>query len=157
MYDGPNPNKGAGPIVAGLVVLVALLMLPVLALHRLGIDLRWVGAGGLGLSALTYWAYACDKRRAQQRASRVSEAHLHLLEILGGWPGAWMAQRRLRHKCSKVSYQVVFWLIVLGYQLAAFDCFQDWQLSRAALKWFEEDRQGDTHVGEKSFGGAKAS
>ena len=54
------------------------------------------------------------------------------------WPGAWVAQRRLRHKCSKGSYQFVFWLIVLGHQFAAFDSFQDWQLSRAGLKWMEQ-------------------
>jgi len=41
---------------------------------------------------------------------------LHLLELLGGWPGAFLAQRRLRHKCSKRRYQFVFWLIVLAYQ-----------------------------------------
>jgi uncharacterized membrane protein YsdA (DUF1294 family) len=67
----------------------------------------------------------------------VSEANLHLLELLGGWPGAFLAQRRLRHKCSKGSYQFVFWLIVLGYQFAAYDSFHDWQYSRAAWKYIE--------------------
>jgi len=43
----------------------------------------------------------------------------------------------LRHKCSKGSYQVVFWLIVLAYQFAAFDSLQNWQLSRAALARLE--------------------
>ena len=66
----------------------------------------------------------------------MSEAQLHLLELLGGWPGALLAQRRLRHKCSKRSYQIVFWLIVLAYQFAAMDSLQNWQLSRAALsRW----------------------
>ncbi len=137
-------------MAAGLLVLVALLILPVRALHRLGIDLRWVAAGGLVLNAVAYWAYACDKRRAQQGAWRVSEAHLHLLELLGGWPGAWIAQRRLRHKCSKGSYQAVFCLIILGYQLAAFDSLRDWQLSRAILKWFEEHQHGKSQLGEKN-------
>jgi hypothetical protein len=31
---------------------------------------------------------------------------------MGGWPGAFVAQRRLRHKCVKRKYQIVFWLIV---------------------------------------------
>jgi hypothetical protein len=39
-------------------------------------------------------------------------------------------------KCSKRSYQVVFWLIVLAYQFAAFDSLHNWQLSRAALNRF---------------------
>jgi uncharacterized membrane protein YsdA (DUF1294 family) len=59
------------------------------------------------------------------------------LELLGGWPGAFLAQRWLRHKCSKGSYQAVFWLIVLAYQFAAFDSLQNWQLSRAALNQLE--------------------
>jgi uncharacterized membrane protein YsdA (DUF1294 family) len=78
-----------------------------------------------------------DKRREEEREWRVPEARLHLLEILGGWPGAFLAQRRLRHKCSKGSYQVVFWLIVLAYQFAAFDSLNNWQLSRAALDRLE--------------------
>jgi uncharacterized membrane protein YsdA (DUF1294 family) len=56
---------------------------------------------------------------------------LHLLELLGGWPGAFIAQRRLRHKCSKRQYQVVFWAIVLLYQTTAFDSLQQWRISRA--------------------------
>jgi uncharacterized membrane protein YsdA (DUF1294 family) len=51
---------------------------------------------------------------------------------------AWVAQRRLRHKCSKGSYQFVFCLIVLGWQVAALDSFHDWELSRAGLKWFDQ-------------------
>ncbi len=117
-----------------LLVFVGLLVLPGLALQRLGGNYLWVGFYAALLSALTYWAYWCDKRRAQQGAWRMPEARLHLLELLGGWPGAFLAQRRLRHKCSKRSYQFNFWLIVLLYQLAAFDSLQNWQLSRAALR-----------------------
>jgi uncharacterized membrane protein YsdA (DUF1294 family) len=120
-----------------LLVLIGLLVLPVIAGQRFGSDFLWVGAYGILLSALTYWAYAADKRRAEGREWRVPEARLHLLELLGGWPGAFLAQRRLRHKCSKGSYQVVFWLIMLAYQFAAFDSLQHWQLSRAALDQLE--------------------
>jgi uncharacterized membrane protein YsdA (DUF1294 family) len=119
--------------VVSILVLIGLLVLPVIAGQRFGAVSQWVGAYGVLLNALTYWAYAVDKRRAEEREWRVPEARLHLLELLGGWPGAFLAQRRLRHKCSKGSYQVVFWLIVLAYQFAAFDSLQNWELSRAAL------------------------
>ena len=99
--------------------------------------MRWVGAYGLAISAFTYWAYARDKRRAQEGEWRIAEAHLHLCELLGGWPGAWIGQQHLRHKSAKFSYQFVFWLIVLAYQFAAFDSLRDWQLSRAGLKWIQ--------------------
>ncbi len=118
--------------------MAGLLVLPVMALHGRALDVRWAGAYGLVVSTLTYWAYKSDKRRALEGEWRIPEARLHLLELLGGWPGAWVAQRRLRHKCSKGSYQFVFWLIVLGYQFAALDSFYDWQFSRAGLKWVEQ-------------------
>ena len=123
-------------MLVSLLVLVGLLVLPGLAVLRRSLD--WAGLYGLVLSALTYWVYAHDKRQAQAGEWRVSEAQLHLLELLGGWPGAWLAQRWLRHKCAKAGYQVVFWLIVLGWQFAAFDSLRDWQHSRAALKWMEQ-------------------
>jgi uncharacterized membrane protein YsdA (DUF1294 family) len=133
-----NNRHAIGGAAIVVVCLLFLLLLPVMALYRRGVDFRWAGAYGLVLSVMTYWTYAHDKRQAQAGEWRVTEAWLHLLELAGGWPGAWLAQRRLRHKCSKGSYQVVFWLIVLGYQFAALDSFQDWQLSRAGLKWIEQ-------------------
>jgi uncharacterized membrane protein YsdA (DUF1294 family) len=133
-----HTKPGAFTVAARLAVLAGLMVLPVMALHQRGLDLRWVGVYCLVVGALTYWAYARDKRRAQDGEWRISEAQLHLWELLGGWPGAWIAQRWLRHKCSKVSYQFVFWLIVFVYQFAAIDSFRDWQISRAGLKWIEE-------------------
>jgi uncharacterized membrane protein YsdA (DUF1294 family) len=62
---------------------------------------------------------------------------LHLLDLLGGWPGGFLAQRRLRHKCSKGSFQFVFWLIVLSWQFAAVDSFQNWEYSKVALNFLE--------------------
>ena len=120
-----------------LAVLVVLLALPVFAMHRRNLDFRWVGIYVLLLNTLTYWTYALDKRRAEEGLWRIPEARLHLLEMLGGWPGAFLAQRRLRHKCSKGSYQCTFWLIVLVYQFVAFDSLQDWKSSRAALNWIQ--------------------
>ena len=38
---------------------------------------------------------------------------LHLLELLGGWPGALVARHCLRHKTQKGSYRRGFWFIVL--------------------------------------------
>ena len=137
-FNREHAKGGACAVVAGLLFAAVLLILPVLALHRRGLDLRWVGAYGLVVSAITYWTYARDKRRAQEGEWRISEVRLHLWELLGGWPGAWIAQRRLRHKSSKASYQFVFWLIVLGYQFVALDSFRDWQISRAGLMWIEK-------------------
>ncbi len=63
-------------------------------------------------SMITFLAYAQDKRAARRGRWRTPEATLHLLELLGGFPGAILAQRLLHHKRGKVSYLIVFWLIV---------------------------------------------
>lgn len=74
------------------------------------------------MSAVTFVAYSLDKHAARSGNRRTPEATLHLLELLGGWPGALVAQRLIRHKNVKVGYQVVFWLIgaihVAGWSLA---------------------------------------
>lgn len=64
------------------------------------------------MSLLTFVLYADDKSRARNGQWRVPEKTLHLCELAGGWLGAFVAQRRLYHKSSKSSYQVVFWVIV---------------------------------------------
>jgi uncharacterized membrane protein YsdA (DUF1294 family) len=112
------------------LVLAGMLALPVYAVQRLGLY-------GLVLSTVAYWVYAVDKRRAEEGLWRIPEAQLQLVELLDGWPGAFLAQRRLRHKCSKASYQVMFWLIVLAYQFAAYDSFQNWCYTLAALNNIE--------------------
>lgn len=78
----------------------------------------WGGArGGLAFafalnSLCALMVYAEDKWRAQRQCWRVPEFCLHMWELLGGWPGALVAQRLFRHKRSKLSYQIVFWLAV---------------------------------------------
>ena len=62
-----------------------------------------------------------DKRRALRNGWRTPEARLHLLELLGGWPGALIAQQLLRHKTRKLSFQLVFWLIVMLHQVVWLD------------------------------------
>lgn len=67
------------------------------------------------LSVLTYIAYWLDKRKAQAGKShkRTPESRLQLLALLGGWPGALLAQAYLRHKSQKKPFLVVFWFAVV--------------------------------------------
>jgi uncharacterized membrane protein YsdA (DUF1294 family) len=62
---------------------------------------------------LAYITYAIDKKAAINNRRRVSEKTLHLLGVVGGWPGAFLAQQRLRHKTQKTAFQVTFWLTVV--------------------------------------------
>lgn len=66
----------------------------------------------LVMSLVAFAVYGWDKRRAGRGEWRVSERTLHGLELLGGWPGALVAQGFFRHKRRKLSFMVVYWLIV---------------------------------------------
>lgn len=64
------------------------------------------------LNLATFFAYWLDKDAARQRRWRTSEQTLHLLALLGGWPGAWLGQQLLRHKSMKASFRRTYWLTV---------------------------------------------
>lgn len=85
------------------------------------------------MSVFCFIACYRDKRKAIDRQWRTPEATLHLLELLGGWPGGLMAQLALRHKIKKVSYQVTFWAIGLLHGLLWADGLLGHQISDAAL------------------------
>ncbi len=71
------------------------------------------------VSIVTYIMYARDKSIAKKNSRRlkqtprIPESRLHLFEALGGWPGAFIAQRQLRHKNDKRPYMLVYWLITI--------------------------------------------
>jgi len=66
-----------------------------------------------GMSLAAFLAYALDKSAAVAGRWRTSEQALHLFSLMGGWPGALLAQQFLRHKTSKQSFVAVFWLTVV--------------------------------------------
>ncbi len=67
----------------------------------------------LASSLVTYLIYAIDKSAARRGDWRTQESTLHLLSMIGGWPGALIAQEKLRHKTRKQSFRIVFGLTVL--------------------------------------------
>lgn len=90
------------PFLLGLGVLALLGHLPMIVV---GIY--------LAASLLAYFFYWLDKRAAQRGDRRTPEQTLHVLSLFGGWPGALLAQRILRHKSSKKAFRVVFWATVV--------------------------------------------
>ena len=64
-------------------------------------------------SALSFAMYAMDKSAAKSGAWRTKESTLHGLSLIGGWPGALIAQQVLRHKSKKEEFRFVFWLTVV--------------------------------------------
>jgi uncharacterized membrane protein YsdA (DUF1294 family) len=66
------------------------------------------------LGFITLAVYAFDKFAAASSKRRIPEKVLHLLALLGGWPGALIGQKWLRHKTAKPAFLRVFWLTVLA-------------------------------------------
>lgn len=64
-------------------------------------------------SVVTFSLYAIDKSAAKKNQWRTQESTLQIFSLFGGWPGAMLAQRILRHKSSKQSFQTVFWATVV--------------------------------------------
>lgn len=79
----------------------------------------WVAAVYAGASVLAFMIYAVDKSAAVADSWRVSESTLLAVGLVGGWPGAIVAQQVLRHKSSKASFRSAFWGSVV-LNIAAF-------------------------------------
>ncbi|CAD0329131.1 DUF1294 domain-containing protein [Xanthomonas hortorum] len=64
-------------------------------------------------SVVAMIVYRIDKTAAQRGRQRTPETTLHIIALLGGWPGALLAQGLFRHKSSKAAFQAWFWIIVM--------------------------------------------
>lgn len=103
------PRLGiAVPIAFAISFLTALA-----ALAAVGwLEMSWL-ALYYGASIITYGVYARDKTAAQNAGRRTSELTLHLMSLVGGWPGALIAQVLLRHKTRKLSFLIGYWFTVI--------------------------------------------
>jgi uncharacterized membrane protein YsdA (DUF1294 family) len=77
----------------------------------------YIAAWYILLSLITFTVYGIDKRKATRGTWRVKEQTLHLLELFGGWPGGFCAQRYFHHKSRKTKFQIVFWMVVAVHLL----------------------------------------
>lgn len=79
------------------------------------------------MSLVTFIEYGLDKRAARLGRWRIPERRLHMLALMFGWPGAFIAQRVFRHKTIDRKFRVIFWLIVTLH-VAAWIAFLIWRL-----------------------------
>jgi uncharacterized membrane protein YsdA (DUF1294 family)/cold shock CspA family protein len=99
----PRPGKLVGAACLALLLLAWLLgKVPLVVL------LAYIGA-----SLLAIFLYAADKSAARNGRWRTPENTLHIVALVGGWPGALVAQDVFRHKSSKAAFQFVFWATVV--------------------------------------------
>ena len=107
--------------------LASILAIPIFACIFAGAMINWrppimIALIYLGLSFITFVAYALDKAAAMRGGWRTKENTLHILALVGGWPGALLAQQLLRHKSTKTEFRWFFWTTVV-VNIAAFVYF----------------------------------
>lgn len=105
-----SDGKTNGRWPLALVALVFALLASATVANRLPIPVIALYAGA---SLIAFIAYALDKAAARAGRRRTPENTLHLLALIGGWPGALLAQQLFRHKTAKTSFRVAFWATVL--------------------------------------------
>lgn len=66
----------------------------------------------LAINALTFAAFAVDKRRAVRGQWRVSERSLLMMSAGGGWVGALLGQFVLRHRTRKEPFRTRLYIII---------------------------------------------
>ena len=102
-----------GGLVAAAAVLGAFAVVLTLVDTR-WIDPTWLVVAYATLSILCFVVYAADKSAAVAGRWRISEKTLLGLGLIGGWPGAIVAQQTLRHKIRKRRFMVAFAFTVIA-------------------------------------------
>jgi len=110
----PRPRPAVHRLDAtSLVVLAAFALACALAAAVRGVPV-WADLLYAGASVLSFALYAVDKAAARAHRDRISEAMLLALGLVGGWPGAIVAQQALRHKTLKPGFRIRFWITVVA-------------------------------------------
>lgn len=66
-----------------------------------------------GANLIVFLYYYQDKVSAIKKGWRTPESTLHFMSLLGGWGGAYIAQKTFRHKHKKASFMMIYKLTVL--------------------------------------------
>ncbi len=124
------PRIGPGHSVSGRYLLASLFLAAVAILALLGKIPIFLSALYYFGSALAFLMYGLDKSAARNNLWRTSESALLFVGLVGGWPGALIAQRLLHHKTSKDSFLAAFWGTVVLNCIGA-----GWLLSSAGSRF----------------------
>jgi uncharacterized membrane protein YsdA (DUF1294 family) len=71
----------------------------------------WLAAS----SAVTFLLYGFDKAQSKSRGWRVPENLLHLLALVGGFPGGWAGRAIFRHKTQHAIFTFVLVVSTLAH------------------------------------------
>lgn len=111
------PRRSAGPNSARLLVI------PAFGLLLGALQMTWplpriVPTLYGALSMALFIVYGLDKWAAKRGGARVAETSLHLIALMGGWPGALLGQQVFRHKTAKPAFLRWTWAMAAFNLLA---------------------------------------
>lgn len=119
-----------------LLIVIALLIIDSLTTQWLHPSTFVLIYGGsiLVMSLITFITYWIDKRRAMRGIDdrRIPESTLHVLSLMGGWPGAILAQETFRHKTQKTSFRIMMWVTILVHGIGI--TWSLWELKQKFTK-----------------------
>ncbi len=104
-----KPSKRRSPL--GLLLILGFSVLIGIASFQQMLPYQ-IAAFYLIASGFTFIAYGLDKSAARKGNWRTKESTLQLMALIGGWPGALLAQIWLRHKSQKIRFRVTLWLMI---------------------------------------------
>lgn len=85
-------------------------------------------------SFIAFILYAVDKRRAVKNQPRISQRTLHILSLLGGWPGAYLASRLFQHKTLELMFRFIFWIIIAFHLIIiAYGVWSGWPIKAVRM------------------------
>lgn len=131
-----NKHKRASSFeLASPAIVLLAIILPAYAIYKASkaIDIKYMIAYFVIISAATVFIYWSDKRKARTESWRTPESTLRVLELAGGCVAAHFSQRIFRHKISKIKYQISFWIVAAIQNYAAFDYLNDWHSARTVF------------------------
>lgn len=117
--NSQTPALGIQYLGSKLLLFAGLSVLPLFASVQLLLAHGFIWPLGAypAVSLVSFFQYWSDKNSAQKGRWRTPENTLQITALLGGWPGALIAQQVFRHKTRKLEFQLPFWLIVLAHQV----------------------------------------
>jgi len=99
-------SRRRSPYMIFAIIAVPLIIVLVLILALTTTwSLYWIWL--VALSIITFLLYGYDKGQAKLGGLRVPEIVLHVLALLGGFPGGWLGRAVFRHKTRKPVFTVV--------------------------------------------------
>lgn len=104
-YDFYSHQRSNIGLMNVLIIVYALVLMVVSAFFQ---SMNYVCTFIIIMNVMAYALYKKDKNAALDLAWRVPEQTLHLVAVLGGWPAAYFAQKKYRHKTQKKSFQTIY-------------------------------------------------